>query len=269
MTATDATDRVVVPTALYDARHLARAWLAVALASGDSASPSLDRTVAVEHFLGGVRLVATDGVVLLRCWVPSLAEDHLPEPTLDERPEATAVVVDAHGRGKSLCAHLFDLVKAADKAAERDSLPPPAPIEVRLALGVTEPDDDDEATLDLDGDAAPTFAVIEQPGHERLKLRCYGGDYPDWRVAVGRFARQETDGIALNPEVIGRLAKLGKLWPGLPLVWRFGGAERMAVVEVANSYPWLRGVVMPIRWDFDADRPMAASTDATGDGEPS
>jgi hypothetical protein len=258
------TEPVVIPTALYDARHLARGWLAVALASVDNlVIPSLDRTVAVEHFRDGVRLVATDGIVLLRTWVPNVDCDYEREPTLDELPDATAVVIDSHGRAKSLFGHLFDLIKAADKAAEKGG-PPPEPIEVRLTLGVTEVEPD-EQSLDLGDDFEPSFAVIEHPGRERLKLRCYGGDYPDWRKVVARFARQETDGVALSPEVIGRLAKLGKLYPARPLLWYFGGADRMAIVEVGNSYPWLRGAVMPVRWDFDADRPMGTGKDGGDD----
>lgn len=271
----DRLDGFLVPTALYDARLLAKAWLAVSLAaaSGPEAHPALDRTVSIEHFDTGVRLTATDRIVLLRAWVPSILHDFAPEPGLDEVPEVTAVAIDWHGRGKGLFAHLLKLIEAQDKEDV-----PYDPIEVRLTIGAKGDDETDAPTLDLAG-AGRTFAVIEHPGHELVKLACYGGEYPSWRPTVTRFRREETDALALNTEVLGRLAKVGKLFPTLPLVWRFGGAERMAAVEIANSYPWVRGVVMPTRWDFDTDQPYATAeilrtgsgvvVDGTADGDAS
>lgn len=59
---------------------------------------------------------------------------------------------------------------------------------------------------------------------------------------------------ALNPDIVGRLAKLGKFHAAAPILWRFGGADQMAAVEVPGD-PAVTGVVMPVRWDFDRDRP--------------
>lgn len=49
----------------YSGHTLARAWLSVALASSkDTGRPQLDRTVLVEQYREGLRLVATDSHVL-------------------------------------------------------------------------------------------------------------------------------------------------------------------------------------------------------------
>jgi hypothetical protein len=102
----------------FDAALLARAWLSVALASGnDDKLPVLYRTVAVEEFDHGARLVATDGYVLLRCWVPATESDLAEEPGLDVAPDRTVVAFDPHGRAKGLLAFLLKQSKA-DKDAE-------------------------------------------------------------------------------------------------------------------------------------------------------
>src|SRR5687768_16742409 len=113
---------------LFDARTLARGWLSVAIASAaDKARPVLHRTVSIEAFPEGLRLVATDSFVLLRSWVPNLDHDLDPEPGLDEAPYATAVAMDPHGRAKGFLAHVLKL--ASDEVYDDD------PLEVRVDLG--------------------------------------------------------------------------------------------------------------------------------------
>ena len=167
----------------FDARHLARAWLAVTLASSsDKARPQLHRTVSIEAFPTGVRLAATDSYVLLRAWVPALDCDDDPEPDLDEAPLRTAVVMDPHRRAKSFLTHVLKLATKAEK----DEFAPT--VEVFLSLHVT------DADLGDPGTAAPTFegmearyAVLDLYDQERLKLRTYDGAYPSWRGVVDSF----------------------------------------------------------------------------------
>lgn len=54
----------------FDARTLALGWLATSLASSnDDDRPALYRTVHVECFSTGMRLLATDSYMLLRSWI--------------------------------------------------------------------------------------------------------------------------------------------------------------------------------------------------------
>lgn len=242
---------------IFDAETLARGWLSVAVASAnDKDMPQLHRTLSIEAYPEGVRLVATDSYVLLRSFVPAVESDALDEPPVDEVPVATAVAMDPHGRGVGFLAHLLKLTRT--KGA--------LPREVRLDLGVVEPEDD-RPTL---GGMECAWVVIEEPDVERIKLRTYEGAYPNWRSMLGRFEGEETKAVALNPLVLGRLAKLGKLHGDGAILWRFGGADRMALLDVAHAEPYVTGAVMPVRWDFDRDAPRttpgAADDEAEGEG---
>lgn len=228
---------------IFDARQLARGWLSVALASAkDDDRPALHRTVSIEGFPEGLRLVATDSYVLLRSWVPAIGREHDPEPDLDESPAMSAVAMDIHGRARNLLGHLLGLALA-------DGAPL---IEVRITLGVHDQETEAASFEGLEAE----WVVLEHPDHERLKLRAYEGEYPNWRKVLSGFDRKRTDAIALNTEIIGRLSKLGKWHGDQPLLWRFGGQDRMALLEVASSEPHVEGAVMPVRWDFDRDAPM-------------
>lgn len=231
---------------VYDARTLARGWLSVAVASGkDAGRPQLDRTIALEAYPEGLRLVATDSYVLLHAWIPDFPHELDPEPALDEAPYATAVVMDPHGRARGFLAHVLKLA-----LAEPDDAPP---IEVRVSLGVVEePDHDSEPSFE---GMEATYVVLELPDAERLKLRTYEGDFPQWRKVLPGFIPHQTSAIALNPEIVGRLSKLGKLNGNRPLRWTFGGENQMALVEVLDSEPLVTGAVMPVRWDFDRNAP--------------
>lgn len=229
----------------FEALPLAQGWLSVAVASGkDSARPQLDRTVSIEAYPEGVRLVATDSYVLLHTWVPNIEHSLDPEPSLDEAPYATAVVMDPHSRGRGFLAYALGLAKAGDEDGP--------PVEVRLTLGVTEVDDSAEPSFE---GMEATYVTLELPDAERLKLQTYEGDYPAWRRILPGFDPVRTESIALNPEIVGRLAKLGKLNDGRPIRWTFGGENQMARVEIHDSDPLITGVVMPVRWDFDRNEP--------------
>jgi hypothetical protein len=85
-----------------------------------------------------------------------------------------------------------------------------------------------------------------------VRLETYlGGDYPSWRELTFGFKPVSTKAIALNPKVIARLAKLGKLHGSLPLVWRFHGPDKPALVDVGVEehpvLPRVFGAVMPVR----------------------
>lgn len=215
----------------FNAREFAKAWRSVAIASGkDKEQVVLDRTIAIEFFHGGAQLVATDGYILLRCWVgdPDAA------PGIDIAPAETVVARDPHGRAKGLCAHLMNLTQGED-----------APVlDLRLSVGID--DEDDPGTF---GGLDRECVMLEVPDQERLKLPVVEAAFPQWRGMFAGWTAKMTDVIALNPEVMERLAKLGSIHgDGVALRWAFGGAEAAARVSMQGGYPpSVHGLVMPVR----------------------
>lgn len=250
----------------FDAPSFARAWLSVAQASGkDPDLPSLDRTVAIEHYPRyGVRLVATDRYMLLTAWVPELGALHLHEPTLEEAPERTVVTKDLDGRGKGMLAYVHRVAKrlARDRECSVEDLPVGS-VELRLAFDIRLPvrDGDD---VPLEG-LEPRYTVLEVPDTERVYLDAIGAVYPDWRTISYALQPQTTDNIALH---LDRLNALGALrhWNAGPLVWTFQGADSAAFVDVKDSSPHVSGIVMPVRWvapgepQPDTDEPSQAES---------
>lgn len=230
----------------FDALQLAPAWLAVAIAaSNDDDRPALYRTVSVELFPTGARLVSTDSYMLLRAWVPSIDHDGEPEPDLDEAPVLEGVAIDPHGRGKGLLGHVLKLATA--KGA--------LPQEVRLRLGEPPPDADGH----LAGLAAPTV-TLDHPDQERVILPQYEGSFPSWRKLASGFVAKSTKGIGLATDMLARLGKLERIQPG-PLVCRLGGDIGVISVEMPGSEQYLCGLVMPVRWDFDRHAPAKDDED--------
>lgn len=233
---------------LFDARTLARGWLSVALATRkDDDRPALDRTILIEEFEHGVRLTATDSYVLLYTWCPSSAGELEPPASFDEAPVQVAVAQDHDGRARGFLGYALALAIAAEKADVGEV--------VRVDLRLLEVDDDpDTSALGFEGMEA-RFVVMEMPGRERVQLPTFEGPYPDWRPLVAAFKPATTSDIALNPDIVGRLAKLGKIHAETPMVWTFGGADAMARLDLPRSDPRISGVVMPVRWDFDSNGP--------------
>lgn len=218
-------------TLTFDASDLASAWLGVAQASGkDEERPALSRTMLVEVFLAGVQLVATDGYMLLTAWVPGAFEIASP-PDLDERPDDVVIAMDPHGRGLGLMGHVR---KRASEAAASG-------VGAKVAFRIGQPPMIPEETVEQGLEVRAL--IIDHPGREELALPLFEGDYPNWREILATHKAIKTDAIAINPEIIGRLARLGRFYDE-PLVWRFGGAHGAALLSIGP----IRGAAMPMRW---------------------
>lgn len=226
-------------TLTFDAGWLARGWLSVAEASSkDKGRPALNRTVCVEFYDDGVRLVATDSYMLLTTWVPCFEKtsdaetpDYTPAP-IGELPNATVVAIDEDGRAKGLFAYLLSLTNA-EGAPE---------ILVTLVTGSSP-----ETSLGMFDGMTGDCLTIAADDREALLLDLYDGDYPTWRPLVGQFRQAMTTTLALNPDIIGRVVKMAKASAALSLDWHFGGPDRVAKVEVVGR-PNITGLVMPMRW---------------------
>lgn len=243
---------------IFKAADLAVAWLAVAIAAGNDKNRSvMHRTMCIQQYRGGVRLVATDSFMLLHAWVPSIAAgDFEPEPGIDEVPDCTAVAMDPHGRAKSFLAHALTLHNEDEYAG----------LEVRLDLGVKIVEQG-QVQENLAG-MEPRWAVLEIREMERLKLQLHETEYPAWGSLVTKFKEGRTPAVALSPSIVGRLAKVEKLWGGSVLHFTWGGKDRPAGLRVIGSDPFLSGIVMPCRWDIDRDAPYVEDEDdLDGDGD--
>lgn len=247
----------------FDAPTFARAWLSVAQASSsDKDLVTLDRTVAVEEFPAGVRLVATDRYMLLTAWVPDLDSKFGQEPELEEAPDRTVITKDSDGRGKGLLDYVV-------KIARRDELDeqPEGTLEVQLMFDVRIPAgaDTDQAFEGLE----PKYAVLSVPDVERVYLPVLEAEYPEWRGLILDHHSQDTKVVGLALDRLGRLARLGR-WNAGPLIWTFGGAEAVAMVELHESDPHVTGLVMPSRWVLpgeegtDRDTEECATCEAPG-----
>lgn len=221
----------------FDARRLARAWLGVACASGKDERPAFNRTVLVELARTGARLVATDGALLLHAWVPPLGREDSRAPGFDEMPDVAVVAMDPHARGKGLMAHLLSI------CGDEDNEP------TEVTIGIGRPNAPPTRTAQFD-DIEARAVLIEYEGHEQVALEIYEGEWTDWRGILTRQSPEAVETIALNPDLLGRFNKLGKLYNGAPAIWTFGGSEGMARVVVAKDDVGtgsIEGGIMPVR----------------------
>lgn len=227
---------------IFDAGLLGRAWASVAIAASTDRDDVMFRgAVAVEYFADGVRLVATDRMVILTAWVPDIAHPDVGPPEWDDAPKQTVVALDGDGRGGSLLAYGLLLATAASEDAWTQ--------EVELSIGGAE-EDEANRQLQMPGLHGDVL-VLSLPTWEHVNVGLYEGDWPNWRDVFGRFAARRTTGIALMPKIIKRLSRLGDFHPDQPLVWRFGGENR-AIGLTIGTPPGLvvEGRVMPAPWRF-------------------
>lgn len=232
----------------FDAPTFARAWLPVAQASSTDAQdlPQFYRTVALEVYGNGVRLIATDRRTLLTAWAPNLDSLYDDEPALDEAPIRTVIASDADARGKGLLDYVLKLKRRDDP----DNVLPPGRHVLELILDAEQPDrPDTDATFEGLEDR---YVVLELPDLERVYLRTVVADFPDWRELISGWQAVDTAALALTPELVGRVCKAAR-WADGPLVWKFAGPDRPALVDYVESEPHVSGLVMPRRWVLETE----------------
>lgn len=232
----------------FDAPTFARAWLPVAQASSTDGQdlPQFYRTVALEVYGNGVRLIATDRRTLLTAWAPNLESLYDDEPALDEAPVRTVIASDADARGKGLLDYVLKLKRRDDP----DNVMPPGRHVLELILDAEQPDrPDTDATFEGLEDR---YVVLELPDLERVYLRSVVADFPDWRELISGWEAVDTAALALTPELVGRVCKAAR-WADGPLVWKFAGPDRPALVDYVESEPHVSGLVMPRRWVLETE----------------
>lgn len=252
---------------MFDGNALARGWLAVALAeSSDRDRPQFYRSVHVEEFDAGLRITATDSYVVLRTFVPTRGADETDYPLPTDKPMATAVVFDHHGRGKGFLAHALKIGTTAPAQGVR-----PEALDVRVHLGEVASHGDTHAPILTGFETAVVVLSHDGPdaerGGERVELDVYEGGYPDVSAIIDSHvarASAPTDRILLNPDVVARLAKVAKFHGRASLGWTFAGDDQPARVSFPNSDPYVDGLVMPRAWDLEQDSPYVTGPPADG-----
>lgn len=233
----------------FDGVQLADAWLSVFAASAkEKHYPELWKTIALEEYPAGIRLVATDRVVLLTAWVPDLDNYYGSPPVFEEAPDRVIVARDADGRARSLLGYVLSL-------AFRDTKPEdytPGEVQVRIDFDVKLPAGAAGTQDVLDG-MDPTYAVLSVPDVEKVYLEIQATSYPDWRPLLADHRPRKTSDIVVAAEVVERLAKIRKHASGR-IKWTFGGRDETALVSFPESDPHVHGVVMPVRTAEDEEK---------------
>lgn len=236
----------------FDGPTLAHAWLAVfaAAATQKLAHPALYKTIGIEEYPTGVRLVATDRVVILTAWVPDLEYHYDSPPAFEEAPDRTIVASDRDGRGRGLLGYVLAL-------ATRDTPPEeyaPGQVEVKVDFDVKMPPGSTPvAQATLEG-MDPTYTVLSVPDVEKVYLEVYPGTFPDWRPIVAGHTARTTKQVRLHPEIAERLGKVRKHAAG-PIEWVFGGKDKVALIAFPESDPHVHGAVMPFTGPDDHPEP--------------
>lgn len=239
----------------FDAKTLAVAWFSASLASGtDKDIPVLNSTLLLEEYEQGVRIIATDRYMLLHAFAPNI--DHKPDdaPDLDIAPLRSVVAIDSAHRSNNLLGYLLGKAKAIEK--DENSLDE-APL-LTLDLAAAEAED---GAMAFEGLGRHKVA-LDYEGRERVTLDIFGGDYPVWRGLLAGFKSVKTNNIGLNPAFLGRLGRLGKLHNGSPVIWTFGGENKVAHLNVLTGSVPVGGLIMPVRWEPGASYVKPKAVDA-------
>lgn len=235
-----------------DARRLSRSWLSVYEASerrSGYAPPSMVRTVHIEAYEDrGVRLMGTDGSLLLYSWVPFMEWE--PEPGPEDPVDLVATAHDVDDRLAGLMSYL---VKLTNPKAGDDE---PPEIEVKLTLMA----DVDDGEHRLDG-LAPKWVTLNYPGREIVRVRAMEVVQPDWRAAMHDYHPDATYEITMNPHDMRRVAKVAQWVPG-PFRAQFQGETGAMRLLWPKAEPLhMTGMVLPVRnWKIIAHEPEKPPT---------
>lgn len=233
-----ATPEVAAMTLALPAALAALGWRNAFLATGqDDERPALYRTLAVEFFPRGVQFVATNGILLLRTWVPTRAPEgeHIARmPELDEAPETAVVVSDRERFAIGFMGTLYRTASAEGGSG----------LDVEL---VVEPVPDDEAEP----------ALGEAFARRRLTLRALGQalhctlreeDFPNWREAQAGRGLDGTELVDQMRIAVGQFKTVGQLRGVSSLECSFAGVNG-AIALYAIGELEVRGLMMPMRQD--------------------
>lgn len=224
------------PVALkVNAADAATAWLNAFLATGnDEERPLLHHTLSVEFFRDGVQLIATNGHMLLRTWVPAVrtADDSVvaPWPGIDEAPERAVVVMDVDAFALGFMRTLLAATKEEEHRHEVLS----------VAVAPTPLSDDVPMLL---GDVFASDRLTLLACGQRLDCRLMEDTYPNWRKLDFGVPVERVEGMTISPKYLGIIGKL----KGVSRVdLDFRGTAR-SIDVIGRGETEVRGLLMPMR----------------------
>lgn len=224
----------------FNAWNFARSWASVALAqANDKSRPNLHRSTLIEIFPEGVRLVSTDGYVLLKAWVPTDDGDE-PEPGSDVLPDDTALCADPDLR-------VLGLMKYAQQITKQDG----DDTMVTITMGFGEMSETGrQGTLDGMTQASVWFR-LGQEYDERIETPRFQGEFPNWRPLWFGHKWSPTSLVGFGADGILRLGKLSALWDKSTIEFALGGSNGVARVSIQAPNVNVDGLVMPVRLTGD------------------
>lgn len=222
-----------------DGPTFARALLAVSAAASTDKNLPYYKAIAIEVHDTGVRLYATDRTLLLTAWVGEEDHHYDSPPPFEQAPDRVVVASDADGRGRGLAGYILSLAARTGVKPEDWT---PGQIGVRLDFDVRIPAGSGPVAQDALEGMEPTYATLTVPDVEKVYLETIPITYPDWRNALSIHHAGRASTLRLNPETVERLAKVRKHAGGV-LVWSLGGKGKPALVEYADSDPYVHGVI--------------------------
>lgn len=217
----------------FNAGQLATAWLNVAQATGDDDHrPIMYRTTLLEIHTEGVRLVATDGLLLLYSWVPYASDDLANPPAERTKPSEAHIVMDPDKR-------MLDLMKfmrrEAKEAAKVDR-------SCHVDLSIQQADDPGGQQV-IDSMLAP-FVFRASTDRERLELPTFDSKYPDWRAVVKGAKPEATATVKFSTDTFVRLGRLLDI--GALTLEPSGAIGLVSLTGSEQSDHYLWGGVMPL-----------------------
>ena len=234
----------------FDGPTFARAWLAVAQAAHhDPDIWQLYRTVSIEEYAQGVRLIATNTRLLVTAWVPALEHTtnddpgDAPPPTLPEAPAYVATVRDVDHRGQGLLKYAIKLLSTHDKAIRsRVGL---VPLDLHFDVERPEPAEGDDVTFEGMG---RRYSALELPDAERVYLERIDdmAPFPSWRDIVLRRDASPADTLRLNPEILEKVSRIGSL-ANAAMLWTLNGATGLVGLDFEAKRPIVSGVFVPMK----------------------
>jgi hypothetical protein len=214
------------------AADAAQAWVNAAIAcSQEESRVSLYRTLSVEFFRAGVQFVGCDGTMLFRTWAPFRDNGDLPAnmPDWDATPLDSVVVMDSE---KFALGFMKTLASACSGEI-------PVPLEVSIEPFETE----EEPAL---GEEVKAYVLTLHALGQRMSLRLYDGQYPDWRnLKLGVDMAERVEGMTISARLFKAVGQL-KGVNGIDLT--FQGEDRAIRFRGGpEDDPIVTGVLMPMR----------------------
>lgn len=239
----------------------ARAWEAVIQGSGANKKNSVTyRTIQIEVFDEGLRLISTDSYLYLRSWVAFDPDDTSGEPSPVRDPIETLLVIDADHRGLSLLQYARDQLKKTWTFKAKEEQPDVNPT-VHLETRSAPREQQVLEGMDLQS------LVIDFADHETVALPQLGAEFPSFRRLLPAAGSEAPVGLfRIGTDQLAKITKVGRLFDAATPLFTFHGEEQVAEVAIGP----VRGLVKPtlgIPASEQEEDPDQVSLDELREGE--